>query len=122
MHNSNYIMDVSDVLKNLGFSPDLLGYHYARYAICLLLENPDQMITCKLEDIYRKTAKNFNSTRSKVERAIRHCIEKMMISGNLDFTVKVFGQWTQRPSGRITNGQFIFGVADYISSYSNSNS
>lgn len=107
---------VSDLLKDLGVSPNLVGYRYIRLAVCFLLDNPSKL-DCNLEYLYKKIGSNFDSSRSKVERGIRTCIDRMKITGNLDMMVKVFGHWAPRSSGRLTNKQFILGLVDYVSTY-----
>ena len=111
------MIKVSDLLKDLGVSPNLVGYYYTRYAVCFLLDTNLSKVDYNLEDLYRRIGSNFDSSRSKVERGIRTCIDRMKITGNLDMMVKVFGHWTPRESGRLTNKQFILGLVDYVSTY-----
>lgn len=113
MYKSNEIV-VSDVLKELGVSPALKGYHYARYAICMILENGDSVTFTKL---YNNVAEEFNSTYSKVERCIRFVVDKMMLRGDHDLITKIFGHCASKSTGRLTNSQFVFGIVDYIRTY-----
>lgn len=113
MYKPNEII-VSDVLKELGISPALKGYHYARYAICMILENGDSDTFTKL---YNHVAEEFNSTYSKVERCIRNACDKMMLNGNHDAIIKIFGSCASKSTGRLTNSQFVFGIVDYIRTY-----
>lgn len=114
MYKSNEII-VSDLLKDLGISPDLKGYHYARSAICWLLEeNPTYTDSTK---IYCHIADEFNSTYSRVERCIRFVVDKMMLKGNYDLVTKIFGHCASNDSGRLTNSQFVFSIVDYIRTY-----
>lgn len=112
--NKTNEMIVSDVLKELGISPALKGYHYSRYAICMILENGDSDAFTKL---YNYVAEEFNSTYSKVERCIRTVCDNMMLSGNYDAIIKIFGSCASVNGGRLTNSQFIYGVVDYIRTY-----
>ena len=112
--NKTNEMIVSDVLKELRISPALKGYHYSRYAICMLLENGDLNTLTKL---YNHVADEFNSTCSKVERCIRNAVDKMMLSGNNDSIIKIFGNCASVNDGRLNNSQFIYGVVDYIRTY-----
>ena len=112
--NKTNEMIVSDVLKELRVSPALKGYHYSRRAICMILENGDSDTLTKL---YNHVAHEFNSTCSKVERCIRNAVDKMMLSGNNDSIIKIFGNCASVTDGRLTNSQFIYGVVDYIRTY-----
>ena len=112
--NKTNEMIVSDVLKELRVSPALKGYHYSRYAICSILENDDSDTLTK---IYNHVADEFNSTYSKVERCIRNAVDKMMLSGNNDSIIKIFGSCASVNDGRLTNLQFIYGVVDYVRTY-----
>lgn len=112
--NKTNEMIVSDVLKELRVSPALKGYHYSRHAICLILENDGSDTLTKL---YNRVADEFNSTCSKVERCIRNAVDKMMLSGNDDSIIKIFGSCASVNDGRLTNSQFIYGVIDYIRTY-----
>lgn len=112
--NKTNEMIVSDVLKELRLSPALKGYHYSRCAICMILEDGDSYTLTKL---YNRVADEFNSTCSKVERCIRNAVDKMMLSGNDDSVIKIFGSCASVNDGRLTNSQFIYGVVDYIRTY-----
>lgn len=59
-------------------------------------------------------AKQFNTTRSKAERAIRHAIEVGWERGNIDTIQKLFGYTVDMNKGKPTNSEFIATVADYI--------
>lgn len=113
MYKSNEII-VSDVFKELGISPALKGYHYARYAVCAVLENKSPDTFTKL---YHHIATEFDSSYSKVERCIRTAIDKMMLCGNHEAIIKIFGSCASIHNGRLTNTEFIHGVADYIRTY-----
>lgn len=113
MYKSNEIV-VSDVLKDLGISPNLKGYHYARSAICRLLEDTTHT---DFTNVYYHIADEFNSTYSKVERCIRFVVDKMMLEGDHDLVIKIFGHCASKDTGRLTNSQFVFGIVDYIRTY-----
>ena len=114
MYKSNEII-VSDVLKDLVISPDLKGYHYARSAICRLLEG--SLVHTDFTKIYYYIADEYDSTYSKVERCIRFVVDKMMLTGNHDLITKIFGHCASKSTGRLTNSQFVFGIVDYIRTY-----
>lgn len=114
MYKSNEII-VSDLLKDLGISLDLKGYHYARPVICRLLE--EDPTYADFTKVYYHIADEFNSTYSRVERCIRFVVDKMMLKGDYELITKIFRHCASNDSGRLTNSQFVFGVVDYIRTY-----
>lgn len=64
--------------------------------------------------LYPSVAKEFNTTSSRAERAIRHAIETGWTKANVDFTIELFGYSVDINKAKPTNGQFICTVADYI--------
>jgi len=72
--------DISEILFDLGFSPHLKGFRYAKMGIALLLENlslAEQMT----KSFYPAIAEKFDTDWSKVERCIRHSVEKAWADG-----------------------------------------
>ena len=106
-------MQISKMLKDLGISPSLRGYQYIRYCVELLQEDFSYVnnVTKKL---YPEVAKKFDTTPSRVERAIRHAIEEGWILGDIDLQNKLFGYTVDQDKGKPTNSQFIATVADWF--------
>ena len=111
--NTTRIIKISNTLKELGISPNILGYGYLRYAIELALENPN-ILNSMVKGLYVDIAKRFGSTPSRVERAIRHAIERAWSRANVDKLDALFGYTVSAARGKPTNGEFIATVADYL--------
>jgi len=102
---------ISDIFITVGIPAHIKGYQFLREAIRLAIEQPG-IINCITKQLYPCVAKRFQTTPSKVERAIRHAIEVGWSRGKIEninniFGVKVYGQ-----HDRPTNGEFIALVAD----------
>lgn len=105
---------VSTVLKNLGVPVSLMGYHYLKYAICLMIKDMS-VINCGITKIlYPTIAKYFETTPSRVERAIRHAIEVSWCRANPKIQDELFGHTVDATKGKPTNSEFIATVADFI--------
>lgn len=106
-------MQISEILKDLGVSPALKGYRYARYAIGLLLGDMSlaHEITRKL---YPMIAEHFDTTAPRVERCIRQGIGTAWLKGNVNTQYKLFGYTVDADRGKPTNGEFLATVADYL--------
>ncbi len=104
---------ISQQLKMLGVPANVLGYEYLREAVALVVE--DKTYVYKItQALYPEVAKRFNTTPSKVERAIRHAIDRATLYAPLSEWAKVFGNSVSTTHGKHTNSVFIAGVADYI--------
>ncbi|MCC8192301.1 MAG: sporulation initiation factor Spo0A C-terminal domain-containing protein [Ruminococcus sp.] len=98
--------DVSD-LKNittnlilqLGISEKLKGYHYLREAILLSI-NDSQMLESVTKVLYPTVAKKFNTTSSRVERAIRYAIETAWDKGDFNVQNSFFGYTIDGEKGK----------------------
>lgn len=99
-------------LKHLGVPANLLGYRYLQEAISIVLEDPNA-INRVTKQLYPTVAKVCGSTASRVERAIRHAVEHVFDHTDCDIVYEYFGN-TYSDSGKLTNTQFIAGVAEYI--------
>lgn len=100
---------VFEILNKVGISCDLKGRDYIETAIELVYENGNISVT---NELYPKIAKTYNTTPSKVERAIRHAIETSFDSSN-DCLIEIFGN-TINNSGKLANGKVIFGIVKYL--------
>ncbi len=110
---ANYIEStVSEVIHNIGVPANIKGYHFLRTAIIMCIDNTENLHSItKL--LYPKVAKFYNTTPSRVERAIRHSIEATWNRGNPDAIHIVFGY---RPSNhpKPTNSEFIAMITDNL--------
>ena len=104
---------VTQIMHELGIPAHILGYRYVRYAITLVVQNPE-MLNHVTKVLYPTVAKYFNTTGSRVERAIRHAIEVAWDRGNVDVLQQWFGYTVSNAKGKPTNTEFIGLVADAI--------
>lgn len=103
---------ITEIMHKLGVPAHIKGYLYLREAIDLVIRNIEILgaITKKL---YPAVADKFNTTSSRVERAIRHAIEVAWDRGNKDELNRYFGN-TISDGGKPTNSQFIARIADKL--------
>lgn len=104
---------ITEMIHQIGVPAHIKGYQYLREAIKLTVENPE-MLNSVTKILYPTVAKNFNSTSSRVERAIRHAIEVAWDRGDVDVLNSYFGYTIQNQRGKPTNSEFIAMIADKI--------
>lgn len=105
--------DVTDMLHNIGIPAHIKGYQYLRTAIMMAVEDMD-MLNCITKVLYPTIAKDFQTTSSRVERAIRHAIEVAWSRGQIDILDSLFGYTVSNGKGKPTNSEFIALIADKI--------
>ena len=89
------------------------GYQYLREAILIAVADMD-VINAVTKVLYPEVAKRFNTTASRVERAIRHAIEVAWDRGDLETLQKYFGYTVSNVKGKPTNSEFIAMIADRL--------
>ena len=104
---------ISNLFLGMGIPAHIKGYQYLREAIRLVIEKPD-MIGGITKELYPAIARRFNTSSSKVERAIRHAIEVAWSRGRVDTLNKAFGCRVAHPDEKPTNGEFIALIADKL--------
>lgn len=104
---------ISDIMHQIGVPAHIKGYQYLRYSIMLSVENPDMMGSVT-KVLYPTVAKHFQTTPSRVERAIRHAIEVAWDRGDVDVLSSYFGYTIQSSRGKPTNSEFIAMIADKL--------
>lgn len=104
---------VTDSLHELGVPAHIKGYHYIRSAIMLVVENMD-MLNYITKQLYPEIAKQYKTTSSRVERAIRHSIEVAWVRGKPETMNEIFGYTVHTGKGKPTNSEFIAMVSDRI--------
>lgn len=107
---------ISDTIKTLGVPANVKGYRYLRCAIELVMSDISY-IDAVTTILYPRVAKKFNTTPSRVERAIRHAIQSGWLRGNVSEQKKIFSYTVDANKGVPTNSEFISMVADYIEIY-----
>ena len=105
---------VTAIIHEIGVPAHIKGYQYLREAIGLAVEDMD-IINAVTKVLYPTVAKKFNTTSSRVERAIRHAIEVAWDRGDLETLQKYFGYTVSNAKGKPTNSEFIAMIADFLS-------
>ncbi|MGE4484608.1 MAG: sporulation transcription factor Spo0A [Oscillospiraceae bacterium] len=105
---------VTDIIHEIGIPAHIKGYQYLREAIILTINDMD-IINAVTKVLYPTVAKKFNTTPSRVERAIRHAIEVAWDRGDVDTLQNFFGYTVSGIKGKPTNSEFIAMIADRLS-------
>ena len=105
--------DVTDMIHEIGVPAHIKGYQYLREAIMMSVEDP-AMISSITKILYPSIAKRFQTTPSRVERAIRHAIEVAWSRGRMETLDALFGYTIDTGKGKPTNSEFIALIADRI--------
>lgn len=105
--------DVTDMIHEIGVPAHIKGYQYLREAIMMSVEDPS-MISSITKILYPTIAKRFQTTPSRVERAIRHAIEVAWSRGRMETLDALFGYTVDTGKGKPTNSEFIALIADRI--------
>ncbi len=104
---------ITSIFLTVGIPAHIKGYHFLREAIRMVYYNPE-LISRITKELYPGIAKRFNTTPSKVERAIRHAIEVSWMRGKIENMNKLFGFNVYGKNDKPTNGEFIALVADKL--------
>lgn len=112
-YNSNLQVSITKMLHELGIPSHIKGYQYIREAVNIIFENPS-IIGGITKELYPELAKKYNTTVSRVERAIRHAIEVSWNRGNLDFMEEIFGYSVDIDKAKPTNSEFMVTIADKL--------
>ena len=104
---------ISNIFITIGIPPHIKGYGYLREGIKMAVEDPS-IINNVTKELYPNVAKKFETSASKVERAIRHAIEVAWNRGRIDAISAIFGVRVYIGSERPTNSEFIALVADKL--------
>ena len=104
---------ITDIIHQIGVPAHIKGYHYLRDGIKMTVKDPS-MINSVTKVLYPTIAKNYKTTSSRVERAIRHAIEVAWDRGDVDILDSYFGFTIQNNRGKPTNSEFIAMISDKI--------
>ncbi len=110
-NHSNLQVSITKILHELGIPSHIKGYQYIRNAIGIIYEKPD-VIGAITKELYPDLADKFDTTVSRVERAIRHAIEVSWNRGNWDLMEDIFGHSVDIDKAKPTNSEFIVTIAD----------
>lgn len=104
---------VTRILHQIGVPAHIKGYHYLRCAIIMNVRD-SEIINSVTKILYPSVAKQYKTTSSRVERAIRHAIEVAWDRGDVDVLNSYFGYTIQTSRGKPTNSEFIAMIADNL--------
>ena len=104
---------ITKLLHNLGVPSHIKGYQYIREGIKIIYNNPD-ITNAITKELYPSLAKKFNTTASRVERAIRHAVEVSWNRGNITLMEEIFGFSVNVDKAKPTNSEFIVTLADKL--------
>ena len=105
---------VTAIIHEIGVPAHIKGYQYLREAIIIAVKDMD-VINAITKVLYPQVAKAFDTTPSRVERAIRHAIEVAWDRGDLETLQSFFGYTVSNTKGKPTNSEFIALIADKLS-------
>lgn len=106
-------VEVTNVMHDIGVPAHIKGYQYLRDAIIMVV-NDLEVINSITKQLYPSIAKEYNTTPSRVERAIRHAIEVAFGRGQTETIDSMFGYTVNMGKGKPTNSEFIAMIADRL--------
>lgn len=106
-------IQVTEILHQIGVPAHIKGYHYLRDSIIMSVETPE-IINAVTKQLYPAVAKKYDTTSSRVERAIRHAIEVAWDRGDVDVLNSYFGYTIHNSRGKPTNSEFIAMISDRL--------
>lgn len=109
----DYELEVTEVLHQMGIPAHVKGYQYLRDAILYIMDDIN-LLGAVTKELYPLVGEKYNTSASRVERAIRHAIELAWNRGNVDMMIQYFGYTINTEKGKPTNSEFIAMVADKI--------
>jgi stage IV sporulation protein B len=109
----NLDASITNIIHEIGVPAHIKGYMYLREAITMVY-NDIELLGSITKVLYPDIAKKFNTTSSRVERAIRHAIEVAWSRGNIDSISNLFGYTVSVSKAKPTNSEFIAMVADKL--------
>jgi two-component system response regulator (stage 0 sporulation protein A) len=109
----NVDASITNVIHEIGVPAHIKGYHYLREAISMVYKDVE-ILGSITKVLYPKIAEKYNTTPSRVERAIRHAIEVAWGRGNVEAIRAVFGYTVNIGKSKPTNSEFIAMVADKL--------
>lgn len=104
---------ITSIFLSVGIPAHIKGYQFLREAIKMVVKNPE-VINCITKELYPGIALMFETSASKVERAIRHAIEVAWTRGKLENINQIFGYSIYTKNDKPTNGEFIALIADRL--------
>lgn len=112
-HTPDIETQVTKIIHQIGVPAHIKGYQYLCTAILLTVKD-SEIINSVTKVLYPSVAKKYQTTTSRVERAIRHAIEVAWDRGDVDTLNSYFGYTIQNNRGKPTNSEFIAMIADNL--------
>lgn len=109
----NMETNITNIMHDIGVPAHIKGYLYLREAISMVYHDIE-LLGSITKILYPDIAKKYNTTASRVERAIRHAIEVAWNRGNIDSITDLFGYTVNVSKAKPTNSEFIAMVADKL--------
>jgi two-component system response regulator (stage 0 sporulation protein A) len=106
-------MRITEIIHEIGVPAHIKGYFYLRDAIFMVI-NDMELLSAVTKVLYPSIAKNYNTTPSRVERAIRHAIEVAWNRGCMETINNLFGYTIPQDKGKPTNSEFIAMISDKL--------
>ncbi len=106
-------VEVTNMIHDIGIPAHIRGYLYLRDAIAMVV-NRVEILGAVTKELYPAIARKYNTTPSRVERAIRHAIEVACNRGNVEMLSRLFGHTINSVRGKPTNSEFIAMLADRL--------
>jgi len=104
---------ITNIIHEIGVPAHIKGYVYLREAITMVVNNME-LLSAITKELYPSISRKFNTTPSRVERAIRHAIEVAWGRGRVDVINNLFGYTIHNIKGKPTNSEFIAMIADKL--------
>ena len=112
-YHNNLQISITKILHELGIPSHIKGYQYIREAIGIIYEHPE-VIGGITKELYPELATKFDTTVSRVERAIRHAIEVSWNRANWSLMEEIFGNSVDIDKAKPTNSEFIAMISDKL--------
>ena len=112
-NSGNIETEITNIIHEIGVPAHIKGYLYLREAIKMVIDNVE-LLGAVTKELYPSIAKKYNTTPSRVERAIRHAIEVAWSRGKVDTINQLFGYTVHNTKGKPTNSEFIAMIADKL--------
>ncbi|MGN0338498.1 MAG: sporulation initiation factor Spo0A C-terminal domain-containing protein [Lachnospiraceae bacterium] len=98
--------EIENTLLMIGMPPHLLGYNYILSALDMITCNPEYLHRIT-KGLYFDIAAKYNTTPSRVERAMRHAIGTTWLHGNVEYMNYLFKSCVNPQKGTPTNSLFL---------------
>lgn len=112
-NEKNMESKITNIIQEIGVPAHIKGYLYLRESITMVIQDMDYL-GAVTKELYPAVAEKFNTTPSRVERAIRHAIEVAWNRGKIDTIDRIFGYTVNNNKGKPTNSEFIALIADKL--------